>query len=485
MRVLGVLISAVAAIALGVGLAAGAYWLWTQTFAGGAPATSARSAAAEACGYRLTGSNTIGERLAPALLAGLLTSEGYEARPPEAIAPEEVRVAGARGDRRCTLTVVSHGSSEAFEALLTNAAQIGMASRHITAREIEALKVAGAGDFAAEAAIAEHVIALDGIAIIAHPSNPVSTLSLLEVKRAFLRDVTDWGALGAPAGPIQLYARDDVSGTFQFFHEQVLEEDARWAAAAPAARRFSSSSELVAAVAADPKALGFVGAAYVTPEVKALAISAGGPAHLPTPSAVRAETYPISRRLYLYARPQVMRDTAFARSFVSFAKSAAAYDIVERLGFISLRPVGQGGPAAVSSEAQEACKEGSAEASAYHTAVMGAERLDSVIRFIAASDTLDSLARDDIGRAAPAIEAALREGARVSLIGHSDDAGDAAVNRRLALDRAETVRTAFERAGLFGLQIESAGEMCPVADNATESGRRANRRVEIWVAQPG
>jgi len=482
MRFLGVLVSAAAAIALGVGLAAAAYWLWTQT-QGGPGARPVAAAGVEACGYTLAGSNTIGERLAPKLLEALLESERYDISAAQTVEPEVVRVGGVREGRPCTVTVLSHGSSEAFDALLTGAAQIGMSSRQITPREIEALRVAGAGDFAADAPIAEHVIALDGIATITHPSNPLTRLPLLDVKRAFLGQVTDWSALGAAAGPIKLHARDDMSGTFQFFHEQVLEKDPRWAEAAAGAKRFASSSELVAAVAADPQALGFVGAAYVTPAVKALAISAGGPAYLPVAAEVRSEHYPISRRLFLYVRPEVMRANAFARNFVSFAKSAAAYDVVEELGYISLRPIGQGGPAQAQTEAPELCTPGSAEASAYRTATAGAQRLDSVIRFIAASDTLDSLARDDIGRAAPAIRAALGEGARVSLIGHSDGAGDAAVNRKLALDRAATVRTAFEAEGLFGLQIESAGEMCPVADNATEPGRRSNRRVEIWVAQ--
>ena len=66
-------------------------------------------------------------------------------------------------------------------------------------------------------------------------------------------------------------------------------------------------------------------------------------------------------------------------------------------------------------------------------------------------------------------------------MGHSDIEGAATDNRALALERAMAARAAFETHGVMGMQVESAGEMCPVADTESAAGRRLNRRVEIWV----
>lgn len=441
----------------------------------------ATAGAREVCNASMAGSNTIGEGLAPAIVRAFLESRNYAVEAAEPRAPGEVRVVATREDRRCTVDIRSHGSGLAFEELLAGSTQIGMSSRAIKPVEVDALKAVGAGDFAADAASAEHVIALDGIAIIVHPDNPVTTISKPDVKRAFLRQITNWRALGGGEGSLRLHARNDASGTFQFFHEQVLEKDPRWNEAAAGARRFESSSELVAAVSADPAAIGFVGVAYVTDAVKVLAVSDGGAAFPPTAVNVRAEDYPISRRLYLYVRPDTFAQNAFVSALVNHFKSADAYQLTEERGFVSLRQTA----ATVSLSAGGlACREGAAETEVYRIATRGGRRLTSVIRFLPNSNVSDSLARDDVARAVAQLRGPIAQGAVVRLIGHSDDAGDAAMNRRLALARANAIREAFEDLDLFGLQVETAGEMCPVADNATLAGRQANRRVEIWVLSP-
>ena len=76
---------------------------------------------------------------------------------------------------------------------------------------------------------------------------------------------------------------------------------------------------------------------------------------------------------------------------------------------------------------------------------------------------------------------AIGAGGQVMLVGHSDIEGASTANRALALERALAARAAFEARGVFGMQVESAGEMCPVADTESAAGRRLNRRVEIWI----
>jgi len=430
------------------------------------------------CRIQLAGSNTIGERLAPAIVSAYLAADGFTIEAPQKTGEDEVRVNGVRGEERCAVDIRSHGSSLAFKELTEGATEIGMASRPIKIEETEALRAASAGDFEAEAALAEHVVGLDGIAVIVHPSNPLRALSRRDIRRIFVGEAADWRDVGDGRGAIELYARDDQSGTFQFFADHVLENDSRWDRAKATARRYASSSELVAGVAADPLAIGFVGMAYVTPAVRALAVSDGGPAFEPTESNVRSESYPISRRLFLYARPQTMRDNPRVAGLVAFFKSEAAYAAIEELGYVSLRPTPR--PDAVAQT--ETCAPGAPESEVYRVATAHAQRLESVIRFLPGSNDVDSLARDDVGRAANAIRGAVAQGRVVRLIGHSDSEGDSALNRRLALQRADAIRQAFEGLNVLGLQVESAGEMCPVANNDTPAGRRTNRRVEIWIA---
>ncbi len=432
-----------------------------------------------ACSFTLAGSNTIGERLAPAVVAAYFRAEGYQVGEPQIVAEDEVRVVAVRENERCVIDIRSHGSSFAFRDLAAGSAAIGMSSRAIRPSEIEALSAAGAGDFSTEAALAEHVVGLDGIAIITHPSNPLTAIGRAQVRDLFLRAATNWRELSGPDAPINLYARDDDSGTFQFFLEQVLGEDPSWETAKANARRFASSSELVAGVATDPGGVGFVGVAYVTSAVRALPVSDGGPAFAATADNVRSESYPISRRLFLYVRPETMRSNARIAALVAYFKSPAAYPSVEDLGYVSLREVSRA--ATVAAAADLGCAPNTPETAAYQVATRGAERLSSVIRFLPGSNTVDSLARDDVGRAAGAIRTALGGGRTVTLIGHSDAAGDDDANRRLALQRAETIREAFEAQALLGLQVESAGERCPVASNDTPQGRPSNRRVEIWI----
>lgn len=436
------------------------------------------------CSFAMAGSNTIGERLAPALVAAYFRDAGFEVADAQATADGEVRLTATKDDQSCAVDIRSHGSSLSFEELTANSAAIGMSSRGIRSEEAASLKAAGAGDLDAEAALAEHVVALDGIAIIVHPSNPARTLSRGQVRNAFLRQVRGWAVIGGGAAPVNLYARDDQSGTFQFFFENVLADDVRWDAAKSAVRRFESSSDLVTGVAADVSSLGFVGMAYVNDSVRALPISDGGPAFAPSPNNVRSESYPISRRLYLYVRPDTMRNNPAVAAIIAYAKSPAAYEVVEQLGYVSLREMGIGGPDQRSVAVEPLfCESDAPETLAYRVATRNADRLDSVIRFMPGSNTLDSLARDDVGRAAAAIRAALTAGRTVTLIGHSDGQGDADVNRRLAMQRAATIREAFEAQALLGLQLDSAGERCPVASNDTPQGRQSNRRVEIWISR--
>ena len=76
---------------------------------------------------------------------------------------------------------------------------------------------------------------------------------------------------------------------------------------------------------------------------------------------------------------------------------------------------------------------------------------------------------------------------RLSIVGHTDNTGSDAINNPLSLERAHSVRDYLSTRGVAANRIETAGhgEREPVADNSTEAGRAKNRRVELFLREPG
>jgi len=77
--------------------------------------------------------------------------------------------------------------------------------------------------------------------------------------------------------------------------------------------------------------------------------------------------------------------------------------------------------------------------------------------------------------------------ARLTIVGHTDSTGTAAINNPLSVERAQSVRDYLAARGVSPTRIQTAGhgEREPVADNSTDAGRARNRRVEIYLREPG
>ena len=197
---------------------------------------------------RIQGSNTIGAELGPALVEGLLQEQGllkiHRETPDNA---NEQRIVGqtAQG-KRVVIEVAAHGSSTGFAALKNASADLAASSREIKDSELQTLQ--SLGDLKSPAA--EQVIAIDGLAIILHPDNPLQQLDTEQLARIFAGEVKSWEDLGGRGGSIHLYARDDQSGTYDTFKELVLSR--RGKSLSSNAKRFESSEQLSDAVSTDP-----------------------------------------------------------------------------------------------------------------------------------------------------------------------------------------------------------------------------------------
>ncbi len=433
------------------------------------PANPAAEGAARASGVtprlRLHGSNTIGRDLAPALAEKLLAREGATGIRRVVVAEDEVVVEGQLpGESQpVAIEIEAHGSGTAFEGLAEGLTDIGMLSRRI--KPEEKLKLAALGDMTSSAA--EHVLALDGIAVIVSRGSSIDALSLEQLRDLFSGKVTDGARVGGPAGPVQIYARDDRSGTYDIFENLIL----RGTPLAANARRYEDSRKLAADVAADPRGVGFVGLAYVG-DARAIKVSEGGSiAYRPTVFTVRTEDYRLSRRLYLYTPPA--STNPWVGKFVQFALSDEGQAVVDSIGF-----VGQSLGATVAADAPVAAGDAPPE---YTRLTRGATRLPLDFRFEIASDRLDNKALRDIGRLLESLSQSANRGRRVLLFGFADAQGGAEANRRLSAARAEAVAGELRSEGVAAEVATGFGSALPVASNETEEGRHRNRRVEVWL----
>ena len=399
---------------------------------------------------RLCGSNTIGGELAPALVDAFLTRKG--ARSIERKQGETPRQT-LLSTGSLTVSIEAAGTVTGFAGLAEGQCDIAMASRPMRDGDRSALARKGIGDLRAPAT--EHVIALDGIAVIVHSNNKVSSLDLDQVKAIFTGRVRDWSAAGGSPGPIDVYAPDDNSGTYDTFRQLVLEAQPL----ASSAKRFVDSIELSDNVATEPGAIGFVGLAYVR-SANAVAISERrlSPT-LPSPFTVANESYPLSRRLYLYTLPHPR--TPLVTNLVNFALSPEGQQVVRESGFVDL---------SIAARSPDACDARCPPA--YVAATFQAKRLTVDFRFRPGTEELDSLASRNLERLVAFLRT--RPGAQLLLLGFADDLAG-------SLARANQVSGELERRGVKPAVVKGFGAAMPVSSRSDAHGRQRNRRVEVWI----
>ncbi|MGV6393256.1 substrate-binding domain-containing protein [Pseudomonas caspiana] len=412
---------------------------------------------------RIQGSNTIGAQLGPALAEGLMRKQGLLSVLTEAgVATNELRVIGTAGDGpKVIIEVAAHGSGTGFTALKSGKADLAASSRPI--KEKEATELGSLGNMKSQRA--EQVIAIDGVAVILHPANPLRQFTIEQLAGIFSGEIHDWQQLGGTAGEIHLYARDEKSGTFETFKELVLSKYAK--SLARNAARFESSEQLSDQVSQDRQAIGFIGLPYVR-HAKAVAVVDGDSRPmLPTISLIATEDYPLSRRLYLYLPAELHHRWALA--FVQFAQSPEGQAIVAQNGFVAQT---------VQAVKVQPTAQMPAE---YQALARDSERLSVNFRFAQGSATLDNKALRDLDRVVDYLKRNDKLNQRVTLVGFADAKSDPQRAALLSRLRAMAVRRELVKNKVMLRDVRGLGDEMPVASNTVEAGRIKNRRVEVWV----
>lgn len=410
---------------------------------------------------RIHGSNTIGARLAPALVEAWLQSEGYREIRRETLAPEEQQIRASHPQRgEIAVEIHAHGTSTGYRDLLAGKAEIAMSSRPASLAEREAALSARLGDLVDPTQ--EHVLALDGLGIVVGPQVRAERLTLAQLRALFTGEIRDWSALGGPSLPVRRFARDEKSGTWDTFRSLVL-----GTATMAEAARYEDTDQLVADVNRTPGAIGFAGMAALKAAQRVVAIAdAGAPALAPEIRHVATEDYVLARRLYLYTAkdpaPRVLR-------LIEFAHAPAGQTVVGEVGYVPMRiePLTPVLPDGAPRE--------------YLDLVQGHRRLSLNFRFGAGVSFLDSRAERDLKRLADYMREPAQRGQRLKLIGFTD-AGDLAyAQEMISIDRAEYIAHRLSTLGVPIDRVRGYGGAAPVAGNDSEAGRARNRRVEVWI----
>ena len=209
------------------------------------------------------------------------------------------------------IQVSGGGSGVGATSVIGGTSDIGMLSRDLKASEKEGNT------------LKEFVVGKDGIALVGHPSNTVSDLSLEQVKAIYQGTITNWKDVGGADSEIVLIGRDSSSGTREFFTEFVLDKED----AAKEMQELNSNGAVAQAVSITPGAIGYVSLEYVDDSLKAFSI--GGVA--PTVDNVISGIYEINRPLLMVTNGE---PEGLAADYLAFILSEEGQQILKDSGFI-------------------------------------------------------------------------------------------------------------------------------------------------------
>ena len=464
--------------------------------AGAASVTAADTAAAEPDAaadrtLKVAGPGAFTGALVPDLLAGWVGREVTAVGDGAGFAVLDASNDPREPDR---LEIAGRSTADAFEALADGRAELAVADRPPLPAERAAL--APLDDFPSEAT--EHVFALEAIVPVVHPSRTLDAIGLEGLRAAVAGSPPDWAALGDARGDAGGRPSVHVSDRLAASLGRGGRDDAGGAAGGagaaglpavgPTVVRHPDRAAVLAAVAADPDALGLVAHldagpedGYAARDVRALGVADCGLVHPPTGFAARSEEYPLSRRLYMYYSP---RRADFAGGLVRHAQSDAGQRTVAAHGLVDLSIVGESDrdrAGALANRARTGVQSADT-AAGLDAAVAGARRLSTTFRFVTDSARLDARAVRDAERLAGWLRERDLDASDVRLVGYADSRGGYPRNCELSRRRADGVAEALAGEGLDGAATAfGACEEAPVACNATAAGQELNRRVEVWL----
>ena len=264
------------------------------------------------------GNNTAPESKAPetsapetatAELSGTVNTDGSTSMEKVVKALAEAYMGENKG---VTVNYSGTGSGSGIAAVLAGTCDIGLSSRELKDEEV------------AQGAVA-HVVALDGVAIVVNPANPVTDLTVEQIADIFSGKITNWSELGGSDAPIAVLGREAGSGTRGAFEEIVGVTDQ-----CVYTNEYSSTGDVIGNVASNPNAIGYASLSAVNDSVSA--VNVGGVAC--TEDTVKDGSYAIQRPFVMVTKEGVALSDA-AQSFLDYAMSDTVADYIAVAGAVA------------------------------------------------------------------------------------------------------------------------------------------------------
>ncbi len=217
--------------------------------------------------------------------------------------------------------VTGGGTGTGIAALINGGTDICAASRPLKDKEREQAKAKGGKE------VTEIAVALDGLAVFLNEKNPLEEISVKQLEDVYGGKTMDWKDLGAPAGKIVCYGRENSSGTYAYFKEHVLKNKDF----ATEVQSLPGTAAIINAVSKDERAIGYGGIGYVK-GVKVIKVSnaPGEKALAPSMENVVSGSYPISRKLFFYTLGEPSGDV---KAFIDWALSDEGQKVCEQVGY--------------------------------------------------------------------------------------------------------------------------------------------------------
>ncbi|HLN71967.1 MAG TPA: phosphate ABC transporter substrate-binding protein [Prolixibacteraceae bacterium] len=222
------------------------------------------------------------------------------------------------------IQVTGGGSGTGISALINGATDIANASRKMKRSEMDKLK-SRYNTLGVEIACAK-----DGITIYLHPSNKVKELTIDQLGKIFRGEITNWKEVGGDDKAIKLYGRENSSGTYVFFQENVVKGDY-----ASSTQTLPGTAAVVNAVKKDPNGIGYGGAAYAEGiEICKVKKDANSPAYQASAETIAKNQYPISRYLYMYVKS---KPTGELKKYIDWVLSPEGQKLVVEAGYFPVK----------------------------------------------------------------------------------------------------------------------------------------------------
>lgn len=439
--------------------------------------------------FTFSGTHEINTALLPALIESFAKYRGYilqQTHSPEIGAIFTLFEVGDSSAKAAEFTLHTNTSAGGINDLITQTADFALSLREVSADEASTAQEAGLGNLSNIRQV--RVLALDAMVPIVSPDNPIRHLTMEQLTDIFTGTLENWSDVGGEDAPITMYLPNESVGFSNVFENQVI---LKWAGTGLSNRvvRQPSNTDMIQAILKDPFGIG-IGQFSQTGETKIITLS--GECQFQVAAniqSIKAEDYPLTTPLYLYLPAR--RLPRIGRDFLAFLRTDTAQLAVRDSGFVdqmvgetSLEEQGRRLANAILGAGDGI---GIDELKYMAGLMVNHTRLSITFRFQDGSSQLDASSLSNVLLLADAIEAGQYDGRSIRFVGFADGQGEALVNQRLALKRAEAVLGAVRDTAetLDGTQLrlsaETLGEALPMACDDSIWGRQVNRRVEVWL----